>query len=205
MRQELKEEFEREAEWRRQKAAEYPDDKRNLDAAAGYDRLAATVGAVPDELMVAYTECFNDMTETELHRELLKEVFHAGAPRVGHGVRPSLRQPHQLGCGTEAVKSAHATVNDREARLRRSTASWLPASRRRARQLLHPPPGLQGQRDCRSVRARPHGRGGVDQGAGQAVMPCYCTDLGLRGPARHPEIARNTHSPGFTCVESMLE
>ena len=58
MRQELKEEFEREAEWRRQKAAEYPDDKRNLDSAAGYDRLAATVGDVSDELMVAYVECF---------------------------------------------------------------------------------------------------------------------------------------------------
>ena len=80
MRQELKEEFEREAEWRRQKAAEYPDDKRNLNSAAGYDRLAATVGDVSEELMVAYVECFNDMTETELHRELLKEVFHAGAP-----------------------------------------------------------------------------------------------------------------------------
>jgi len=80
LRQELKEEFEREADWRREKAVEYPEDERNLESAAEYDRLAATVDVVPDELIVAYRECFDDERDVELHQELMKSVFHCGAP-----------------------------------------------------------------------------------------------------------------------------
>jgi hypothetical protein len=43
-RQELQEEFERQAEGRRSKANEYPDGTRNIEAAEIFDRLAATVG-----------------------------------------------------------------------------------------------------------------------------------------------------------------
>jgi hypothetical protein len=46
-RQELQEEFERQAEWRRMKADEYPDDDtRNIEAAEIFDRLAATVADI---------------------------------------------------------------------------------------------------------------------------------------------------------------
>jgi hypothetical protein len=41
------------AEWRRRKAIEYPDDRRNLDAAEEYERLAKTVQNIPDDLLVA--------------------------------------------------------------------------------------------------------------------------------------------------------
>ena len=78
-RQTLKEEFERQADWRRQKAEEYPEDARNLKAAERYDRLAAV--DVRDEQIIAYAECFLDGTEqvVELHQEFLHRPFHQDA------------------------------------------------------------------------------------------------------------------------------
>jgi hypothetical protein len=78
LRQQLREDFECEADWRRQKAAEYPEDERNLRAAESYDQIAATIDFVPDELIIAYGELFEDETEAELFQELLKELFYAG-------------------------------------------------------------------------------------------------------------------------------
>ena len=43
---ELQDDFKEQAEWRREKAEQYPDDKRHLEAAAIFDRLAATVDAI---------------------------------------------------------------------------------------------------------------------------------------------------------------
>ena len=76
-RQSLRETFEHEAQWRLQKAAEYPEDERNLIAAQRYDRLANTVADVPDDLLVAYAELFESESEVELDQELLKRVFYA--------------------------------------------------------------------------------------------------------------------------------
>ena len=47
---ELRDDFKEEAEWRREKAEQYPDDKRHLEAAAIFDRLAATVDAIPQDV-----------------------------------------------------------------------------------------------------------------------------------------------------------
>ena len=71
----LKEELEDQAEWRRRKAVEYPDDRRNLDAADEYERLAKTVPHVPAALLVAYAESFQDLPDTERWQEMLKDVF----------------------------------------------------------------------------------------------------------------------------------
>jgi hypothetical protein len=54
MREYLKNEFECQAEWRREKAGEYPDDERNLKAAEIFDRLAATLDDVPQNLIDAF-------------------------------------------------------------------------------------------------------------------------------------------------------
>jgi hypothetical protein len=62
----LKEQFEHTAEWRREKAQEYPGDVRNLDAARMLDRLAATIEGVPDDLAAAYAELHED--DEDLHR-----------------------------------------------------------------------------------------------------------------------------------------
>jgi hypothetical protein len=71
----LKEELEDKAEWRRRKAVEYPDDRRNLDAADEYERLAKTVQQVPAALLVAYAESFEDLPDTEMWQEMLKDIF----------------------------------------------------------------------------------------------------------------------------------
>jgi cell pole-organizing protein PopZ len=75
MRQDLKEEFEREAEWCRAKAEQYPPDTGNLEAAETYDRLAATVGEVPADLIAAYWKSFDELYETEMVRRMLNDVF----------------------------------------------------------------------------------------------------------------------------------
>ncbi len=49
IREALRLDFEQTADWRRSKAAEYPEDSRNLEAAALLDKLAASVETVaPD-------------------------------------------------------------------------------------------------------------------------------------------------------------
>src|SRR5215472_7161004 len=71
----LKGELEDQAEWRRRKAAEYPDDRRNLDSAEEYERLAKTVKDIPDDLLVAYSEAFEDVPDSERWQEMLKDIF----------------------------------------------------------------------------------------------------------------------------------
>ena len=71
----LKGELEDQAEWRRRKAAEYPDDRRNLDSAEEYERLARTVKDIPEDLLVAYSESFEDAPDSERWQEMLKNIF----------------------------------------------------------------------------------------------------------------------------------
>src|SRR6516165_9727144 len=71
----LKTELEDQAEWRRQKAVEYPHDRRNLDSAEEYERLAKTVKDIPDNLLVAYSEAYQDAPDVERWQELLKDIF----------------------------------------------------------------------------------------------------------------------------------
>src|SRR5215467_14101870 len=71
----LKDELEEEAQWRRQKAVEYPHDRRNLDSAEEYERLAKTVKDIPDDLLVAYSEAFEDVPDSERWQEMLKDIF----------------------------------------------------------------------------------------------------------------------------------
>src|ERR1700730_6232316 len=75
IRQMLKAELGETAEWRQRKAVEYPDDRRNLDAAEEYERLAKTVQNVPDDLLVAYSEAFEDAPDSERWQEMLKDIF----------------------------------------------------------------------------------------------------------------------------------
>jgi hypothetical protein len=73
----LHEEFEMQAEWRRGIAEKYPGDSRNLEAAKIFDRLAATAHLVPEDVVEAYWELFEDFGEAETHSERLRLVgFH---------------------------------------------------------------------------------------------------------------------------------
>jgi len=75
---ELAEEFTFQAAWRREKATEYPDDTRNLEAAALLDRLAKSVADCPPEVIEAAGELFEDSTEAEDWSEMMRQVgFHS--------------------------------------------------------------------------------------------------------------------------------
>src|SRR5262249_42233402 len=63
------------AEWRRRKAVEYPHDRRNLDSAEEYERLAKTANDIPDDLLVAYSAAFADTDDSERWQEMLKGIF----------------------------------------------------------------------------------------------------------------------------------
>jgi hypothetical protein len=41
-----------------------------------FDHLAATVMQVPDELLLAYVDLFDDITDAELDQELLERIQH---------------------------------------------------------------------------------------------------------------------------------
>jgi hypothetical protein len=55
-RQELQDVFKEQAEWRREKAKQSPDEERYLAAAAIFDRLAATVDAIPRDVFIAFSK-----------------------------------------------------------------------------------------------------------------------------------------------------
>jgi hypothetical protein len=59
----------------RRKAVEYPDDRRNLTSAEEYERLAETVKDIPADLLVEYSEAFEDVPDSERWQETLKDIF----------------------------------------------------------------------------------------------------------------------------------
>jgi hypothetical protein len=69
--------FEGKAQWRRQKAVEHPDDRRNLEAAAILDRLAKSVDSVPPTTLNSFFELYEDYEGEELGEELRQVGFHS--------------------------------------------------------------------------------------------------------------------------------
>jgi hypothetical protein len=69
----FKDSFLNAAEFRRQKATEYPDDSRNLEAARLLEKLAATADAVDPALIKSYGELY----DSEVHADMLRQIgFH---------------------------------------------------------------------------------------------------------------------------------
>jgi hypothetical protein len=81
--EDLKVEFEKQAEWRWQKLAEYPSDQRNREAAERFEHLAKTTAHVPQHLLDAYYAAFSRW-ETErvvdVEAAVLREVGFHSAP-----------------------------------------------------------------------------------------------------------------------------
>ena len=65
------------AQWRRQKAVEHPDEKRNLEAATILDRLAKSVDSVPPTTLNSFFELYEDYEGEELSEELRQVGFHS--------------------------------------------------------------------------------------------------------------------------------
>ena len=78
IREALRLDFEQTADWRRSKAAEYPEDSRNLEAAALLDKLAASVETVAPDLLDAYGSLRDDYMDSERHSEMFRQIgFHS--------------------------------------------------------------------------------------------------------------------------------
>ena len=78
IREALRLDFEQTADWRRSKAAEYPEDSRNLEAAALLDKLAASVETVAPALLDAYGSLRDDYMDSEQHSEMFRQIgFHS--------------------------------------------------------------------------------------------------------------------------------
>src|SRR5262249_62042046 len=69
--------FEGKAQWRRQKAVERPNDKRNLEAATILDRLAKSVDSVTPTTLNSFFELYDDYEGEELSEELRQGGFHS--------------------------------------------------------------------------------------------------------------------------------
>jgi hypothetical protein len=76
----LRDLFEEQASWRRAVAVDYPADERNLLAAEIFDQLAATADKVPDELLTAFDELFDDLPDQECLLEMLRAIGFRSAP-----------------------------------------------------------------------------------------------------------------------------
>ena len=59
----ISQEFQRHAAWRREKAEEYPEDERNLEAAEIFDNLAESAWDCPDDIAEAFLEVSADNVE----------------------------------------------------------------------------------------------------------------------------------------------
>ena len=70
---------------RREMAKEYPADERNLNAASAFDRLAATVDAIPQDVFEAYSELggvHDGLLDVERWTEMLRDVGFNSAPET---------------------------------------------------------------------------------------------------------------------------
>jgi hypothetical protein len=72
------------ADWRERKALKYPDDERNLEAAAILDRLIQTIDGIHPAVLNAFGKLFSSSdyglveANIEAHNETLRQVgFHA--------------------------------------------------------------------------------------------------------------------------------
>ena len=74
IREALRLDFEQTADWRRSKAAEHPEDSRNLEAAALLDKLAASVETVAPDLLDAYGSLRDDYMDSEQHSERFRQI-----------------------------------------------------------------------------------------------------------------------------------
>ena len=81
---ELQDDFKEQAEWRREKAKQYPDDKRHLEAAAIFDRLAATVDAIPQDVFIAFSklEVDDGLLDVERWTAMLRDVGFGLSPKT---------------------------------------------------------------------------------------------------------------------------
>jgi hypothetical protein len=81
----LQDVFKEQAEWRREKAKRYPIEEHNLEAAAIFDRLAATVDAIPQDVFVALSELRNvddGLLDVERWTEMLCDVAFSSSPKT---------------------------------------------------------------------------------------------------------------------------
>jgi hypothetical protein len=80
---ELQDDFKEQAGWRREKAEQYPDDKRHLEAAGIFDRLAATVDGIPQEVFRTFSKPdVNDgLLDVEQWTQMLREVGFGSSPK----------------------------------------------------------------------------------------------------------------------------
>jgi CheY-like chemotaxis protein len=76
----LRLDFEGQAEWRRQRAIEYPNDHRNLRAARIFDRLAASVSDIPSAVIFAWYELFDGAPDSKVWSEMLQRVGFCSEP-----------------------------------------------------------------------------------------------------------------------------
>jgi hypothetical protein len=83
-RQELQDVFKEQAEWQREKAKQSPDEERYLAAAAIFDRLAATVDAIPQDVFIAFSklEVDDGLLDVERWTEMLRDVGFGLSPKT---------------------------------------------------------------------------------------------------------------------------
>ena len=84
----LQDVFKGQAEWRREKAKQYPTEEHNLEAAAIFDQLAATVDAIPQDVFVALSELGNvddGLLDVERWTEMLCDVAFSSSTETAEG------------------------------------------------------------------------------------------------------------------------
>lgn len=85
-RQDLQDVFKEQAEWRREKAKQHLNDERSLKAAAIFERLAASVDAIPQDIFVAFSEpgpeVSDGLLDVERWTEMLRDIGFSASPET---------------------------------------------------------------------------------------------------------------------------
>jgi len=87
----IERDFRASARWRRERAVEYPSDKRNLEAAMLLDRLADTVREIEPALLGAWRELYKE-SDVETWNEMIRQVgFYSDSKNATEFVQVSWR------------------------------------------------------------------------------------------------------------------
>jgi hypothetical protein len=100
-RQELQDVFKEQAEWQREKAKQSPDEEHYLAAAAIFDRLAATVDAIPRDVFIAFSklEVDDGLLDVERWTEMLRDVGFGLSPKTAEEFVRSFIADRMMRCG----------------------------------------------------------------------------------------------------------
>jgi hypothetical protein len=132
----LKETFEDQARWRREKAKEYPDDARNTEAAEIFDQLAATVWQIKPELIVLLESALDGPDDNYINNERFSDMLSLIGFRAFYDTAEEFVRAFVGETDDEAANNSRSHWSQRTTDLPEAAEHFVPSERAATRERM---------------------------------------------------------------------